>query len=145
MSANIGPTVREYLTGLEDAVAQLANTWRPDDPAYRADLYRQAMMNLSYSYFAYFHATPEHPDWAPLWNPVYTLQPNPDDIYFYSPIRGDLTYRVSGNRGTVKNLIFVTEYGLAGLNDIYDVSDVNSLDADDFEVGPDGEFEILFS
>jgi hypothetical protein len=145
MSTIIGPTIREYLAGLEDAVAQLANTWRPDDPAYRADIYRQTLMSLSYSYFAYFHARPEYPDWAPLWNPVYTLQPNPDDIYFYAPIRSDLTYRVSGNRGTVRNLIFVTQYGLCGLNNMYDVSDVNSLDADDFEVGADGEFEILFS
>jgi len=145
LSASIGPTLCEHLTGLEDAVAQLANTWRPDDPAYRADLYRQTMMSLSYSYFAYFHATPEHPDWSPLWNPVYTLQPNPDDIYFYSPIRSDLRYRVSGDRGTVRNLIFVTQYGLAGLNNMYDTCDVNTLDADDFEVGPSGEFEILFS
>ena len=145
MGAQFGSTICEHLAGLEDAVAQLANSWRPEDLAYRADIYRQTMMSLSYSYFAYFHATPEHPDWAPLWNPVYMLQPNPDDIYFYSPIRGDLSYRVSGNRGTVKNLIFVTQYGLAGLNDMQDVSDVNSLDADDFAVGPDGEFEILFS
>lgn len=145
MTAGIAPTLGEHLLQLEDAAAQLANTWRPDDPAYRADVYRQSLMSLSYAYFAYFHATPEHPDWAPLWNPVYTLQPNPDDIYFYSPIRGDFTYRVSGNRGTVKNLIFVTQYGLAGLNDLDEVSDVNSLDADDFEVGPAGELEILFS
>ncbi len=43
------------------------------------------MMNLSYSYFVYFHADAEHPDWSPLWNPVYTLQPNPDDIYLTAP------------------------------------------------------------
>ena len=97
------PAILDYLTDLEGAVAELANTWHPEDPAYRADVYRQTMMSLSYSYFAYFHAMPEHPDWAPLWNPVFTLQPNPDDIYLYSPIRGDLRYRVSGNRGTIQN------------------------------------------
>ena len=111
MSTTIGPTILEYLTGLEDAVRELANTWRPDDLQYRADVYRQIMMNLSYAYFAYFHADPEHPDWAPLWNPVYTLQPNPDDIYLYCPIRGDLTYRVAGNRGTVKLLTINTQRG----------------------------------
>ena len=89
----------DLLAPLEEAVAELANTWRPDDPEYRADVYRQIMMQFSYGYFAFFHASAEHPDWAPLWNPVYTLQPNPDDIYLYSPIRGDLTYKVSGTRG----------------------------------------------
>jgi hypothetical protein len=130
------PDLFDCLSELAQAVAQIGNTWRPDDPAYRVDVYRQIMMSTSYSYFACFHATAEHPDWAPLSNPVYTLQPNPDDIYQYSPIRSDL--RVAGHRGTVRNLIFVTQYGLAGLNDMYECCDVNSIDADDFEVAPDG-------
>ena len=71
----------DYLKPLEAAVDEIANTWRPDDPEYRADVYRQIMMQFSYAYFAFVHADEEHPDWAPLWNPVYTLQPNPDDIY----------------------------------------------------------------
>ena len=146
MSSSIGPTVLEHLGALEGAVEELGNTWRPDDPQYRADTYRQIMMNLSYSYFAYFHADAEHPDWAPLWNPVYTCQPNPDDIYLYAPIRGDLSYRVSGDRGTVRRLIFVTQRGLSGMiDDFKDVYDVNTLDDRDFEVGPGGTFEILFS
>ena len=117
MDTRIGPTILEYLGALEDAVAELANTWHPEHADYRADVYRQTMMSLSYSYFAYFHATPEHPDWAPLWNPVFTLQPNPDDIYLYSPIRGDLKYRVSGNRGTVKILSFTTQRFMSGMVD----------------------------
>lgn len=75
MTDPLSPHILDYLADLEQAVDEIANTWRPDDPAYRADVYRQIMCSLSYSYFAYFHATPEHPDWAPLWNPVYTLQP----------------------------------------------------------------------
>src|SRR5579871_269120 len=117
MSQEIAPTLLSYLSDLEGAVAELANTWHPDDPAYRADVYRQTMTSLSYSYFAYFHADAEHPDWAPLWNPVFTLQPNPDDIYLYSPIRGDLTYRVSGTRGTVKILSFTTQRFMSGMVD----------------------------
>ncbi|MGB8365823.1 MAG: DUF1214 domain-containing protein [Rhizomicrobium sp.] len=146
MSTTIGPTILEYLTGLEDAVRELANTWRPDDLQYRADVYRQIMMNLSYAYFAYFHADPEHPDWAPLWNPVYTLQPNPDDIYLYCPIRGDLTYRVAGNRGTVKLLTINTQRGVSGMiDDVAEVGHYNDLDDRDLKIGPDGEFEVLFS
>jgi hypothetical protein len=139
-------SIVEHLAGLKTAEAELANTWRPDDPAYRADLYRQIMMNLSFGYFVYFTADAEHPDWSPLYNPVFACQPNPDDIYLFSPLRSDLTYRVSGNRGTVSKLIFVTQKGIPGtLPRAEDYTAVNSLDDQDFEVGPDGEFEIIFS
>jgi len=142
----IGPTILEYLPDLEKAVAELTNTWRPDDPQYRVDMYRQTLMSLSYSYFAYFHADPEHPDWAPLWNPVYTLQPNPDDIYLYSPIRGDLTYRVSGNRGTVKLVTFTARKGLVGLiDDLSEQQFTRDLDDRELTIAPDGSFEVIFS
>jgi hypothetical protein len=146
MSETLAPSILPYLADLEAASHQIANTWRPDDPAYRADVYRQIMMNLSYAYFAYFHADPEHPDWAPLWNPVYLLQPNPDDIYLYCPLRGDLKYRVSGNAGTVKLLTFTTQRGAVGMSDeIPGVDRSHDFDQRDLEVGPDGEFEVLIS
>jgi hypothetical protein len=146
MTGEISPRILDYLGDLEEAVAQLSKTWRPDDPEYRVDLYRQIMMNLSYAYFAYFHADPEHPDWAPLWNPVYTLQPNPDDIYLYCPVRGDLTYRVSGNRGTVKMITFNTQHGLSGMiDDVSEVGFYNDLDDRDLEIEPNGNFELIFS
>ncbi|TAL02221.1 MAG: hypothetical protein EPO08_07550 [Rhodospirillaceae bacterium] len=146
MSNDIAPTILKYLSGLEGAVHQLADTWRPDDPEYRADVYRQIMMNLSYSYFVYFHADAEHPDWAPLWNPVYVMQPNPDDIYLYCPIRGDLKYRVKGNRGTVKLLTFSTSRGTSGLvDDMSKITHNTDLDDRSLKIDSDGEFELLFS
>lgn len=146
MKHAIGPTMLEYLTDIEGAVRELENTWQPQDRQYRADLYRQIMMHLSYAYFIYFHADAGHPDWAPLWNPVFTCQPNPDDIYLFSPLRDDLVYRVSGNRGTVSKVIFVTQKGIPGtLHDAAAFSAFNSLDDRDFTVGADGEFEIIFS
>lgn len=131
--------------GLEANIAELANTWKPDDPAYRADFYRQAMMNFSWSYFAFFHADAEHPDWGPLWNPVYTDQPNPDDIYLYSPIRGDLTYRVSGNRGTCALLTFNTQKGWVGLNERSEMGGGTDFDDRKLVTDANGNFEVLFS
>ncbi len=146
MPPSIAPRLLDYLGELEAAVAELANTWHPHDPAYRADVYRQTMMSLSYSYFAYFHATPEHPDWAPLWNPVFTLQPNPDDIYLYSPLRGDLHYRVSGNRGTVKILSFTTQRFMSGMvDDISQIGGHNEIDDSEITFDANGDFELLFS
>jgi hypothetical protein len=137
----------DYMSSIENAVAELANTWRPNDLQYRADIYRQIMMSLSFSYFAYFFADPEHPDWAPLWNPVFTLQPNPDDIYLYCPIRGDLSYRVSGHRGTVKLLTFSTGRGLSGFVDDPTAhgQDYNDLDDRSLTLSADGDFELIFS
>ncbi len=144
---DISPRILDYLGDLEGAAANLKDTWRPDDPAYRADIYRQAMTSLSYAYFAYFHATPEHPDWAPLWNPVFTLQPNPDDIYLYSPLRGDLRYKVSGNRGTIHILSFTTMRQMSGTVDAADLEREGKHDCDDGDIAFDanGDFELVFS
>jgi hypothetical protein len=143
---NILPEILPYLTDLEGAVANLAQTWRPDDPNYRADLYRQTMTSLSFAYFMYFHADAEHPDWGPLWNPVYTLQPNPDDIYVFSPIRGDLTYRVSGNRGTCRILSFTTQAVMSGTVDQMPADKAHN-DYDDIDLGLalGEDFEVIFS
>jgi hypothetical protein len=146
MTTEFAPSILEFLTNLDGAVANLANTWRPDDPTYRADVYRQTMTSLSYSYFAYFHADAEHPDWAPLWNPVYTLQPNPDDIYVQSPIRGDLTYRVSGNRGACKILSFTTQKAMSGTVDqMPQPSGHNEVDDTDLGLELGQDFEVIFS
>ena len=136
--ARIGP-------GLEAGIAELTNTWKPDDPAYRADFYRQAMMNLSWGYFAFFHADAEHPDWAPLWNPVYTDQPNPDDIYLYSPIRGDLRYRIAGDRGTCALLTFNTQKGWVGLDERSEMGFGRDFDDRTLICEEDGSFELLLS
>jgi hypothetical protein len=147
MSTEIGPLF-QYLQPLEEAVKEIANTWRPDDPEYRADVYRQIMMQFSYGYFAFFHADAEHPDWAPLWNPVYTLQPNPDDIYLYCPISGDYQYKITGNRGSVYMITFNTQAALPGIpwapidrtGEFY-----SDLDDGDLTLDKDGNFEILLS
>jgi hypothetical protein len=146
MTSTTAPSLLGCLAPLEGAVAELANTWRPDDPAYRADVYRQTMTSLSYAYFNYFHADAEHPDWAPLWNPVFTLQPNPDDIYVQSPIRGDLTYRVSGNRGTCRILSFTTQKAQSGTVDEMPRPNAhNEVDDVDLGLEPGQDFEVIFS
>lgn len=147
MTTPIGPLL-DHLSPLDDAVAQIAQTWRPEDPAYRADVYRQIMMQLSYGYFAFFHADAEHPDWAPLWNPVYTLQPNPDDLYLYCPVSSDYRYRISGNRGSVYMITFNTQAALPGLPGApVDRTGAyySDIDSGDLQIDPDGTFEILLS
>ena len=140
------PDLFDLLKPLQGAVDNLQNTWQPEDPTYRADLYRQTLTSLSYAYFAYFHADAEHPDWAPLWNPVYTLQPNPDDIYVQSPISGKYAYRVSGNRGTCTILSFTSQKAASGTVDVMPrPNGHNELDTNDIGIGLGEDFEIIFS
>jgi hypothetical protein len=137
----------DYLKPLQEAVAQIADTWRPDDPEYQADVYRQIMMQLSSSYFTFMHADEEHPDWAPLWNPVFTLQPNPEDIYLYCPTSSRYSYRITGNRGTVKILTFTTALSSAGMpweNDFVGTY-YNDIDDGDLQIDGQGNFELLLS
>jgi hypothetical protein len=144
MSASVAPSVLSYLTGLKSADQNIQATWKPDDPSYLADVHRQTMMHVSWAYFVLFHADAEHPDWAPLWNPVYTCQPNPDDIYLFAPIRGDRRYRVTGSRGTTNKLIFVSQHGFTGLVDeLNEMWGFETLDLPEY--GPDGTVDIVFS
>ena len=137
---------RQLLAPLDEAMAEVSQSWHPDDPAYQAESLRQTMTSLSYAYFMYFHATPEHPDWTPLWNPVFTLQPNPDDIYTQSPIRGDLSYRVSGNRGTCRILSFTSQKALSGtVDEMPRPGGHNEVDTNDLGIGLSEDFEIVFS
>ncbi len=60
----------------------------------------------------------------------------PDCIYVGSALRGGMTYRLSGNRGSAR---YVGLQVMAGMG-----SSANAL-LDEFELGPDGEFEIILS
>lgn len=134
----------EYVEGLKSADSILQKTWRPEDIAYRADVYRQIMMNLSLSYLSYFGSDPYHPDWTPLWNSVFTLQPNPDDVYLVSFVRSDSRYRVFGDRGSIHLLGFTVGSDLLGVAKTAGHGS-KYFDSRSLEIGPDGRFEILLS
>jgi hypothetical protein len=60
----------------------------------------------------------------------------PDCIYVGSALKGGMTYRLSGTRGTAR---YVGLQVMSGMG-----STSNAL-IDEFELGPDGEFEIILS
>ncbi len=60
----------------------------------------------------------------------------PDCIYVGTALRGDTTYRLWGVRGSARYVGLQVMSGMA--------STTNAL-IDDFELGPDGEFEIILS
>ncbi|MBB5410264.1 hypothetical protein HDG34_004217 [Paraburkholderia sp. HC6.4b] len=135
---------RDYLSQLATADSLLELTETPSDPQTRAELYRQFQMNLSLAYFIYFQSDPFHPDWLPFLNSVFMLQPNPDDTYFVAPLRGDLRYRIVGERGSVHLLTLDLGRGIMGTTDEAHPP-LGQFDLDDVEIGDDGSFEILLS
>jgi len=129
---------------LHPAGSLIAKTWAPDDPAMQAEVSRQLLMNVALGYFIYFQSDPLHPDWLPFLNSVFLLQPNPDDTYFLSRVAGERRYRISGNRGSVHLLTFVTGAGMMGIAE-KPGQGFDQYDADDLQIGAEGSFEVLMS
>lgn len=136
----------EYVDLLKPAGTDLLQLlWKPEDEHYRADLYRQLVMNISYAYFQYFQSNAEHPEFMPLWNSVFLLQPNPDDVYYYVPLDGTKRYRIVGDRGTIRMVMFQFGKGMMGMVEQVGQQHSSFLNDDEIKVGSDGKFEILLS
>ena len=134
-----------YLDKIAAAEALVATTWAPDDPQLAADLNEQIFNNLVQGYFIYFGAEKTHPDFAPVYNSLLRLQPNPDDTYVRTPIDGNGIYRISGERGSCRlftislgeNVIGTTEKP-GGLTAEYDLDEAITFNGD-------GTFDAILS
>ena len=133
-----------YVDLLKPAGGLYALTPEPYTEQIRAEFYKQLAMNLTLGYFMHFQSTPEHPDWTPFLNSVFLLQPNPDDTYYYAPVRGDAAYRVVGERGSTKLMTFTVTRDKMGMKPEMGPS-FNYYDADDLTLDADGRFEVIFS
>ena len=115
-----------------------------DDEAARARLWRQFAMNLAQGYFLHFQSTPDHPEFAPFENSVFLAQPNPDAVYYYAPVSGSGTYRVTGERGDAPVAGFAVGNRIIGM-DAAPGKGLGNFDFDDLEMDGDGRFEVIFS
>jgi hypothetical protein len=129
---------------LKRADALPALSWAPDDPQLQAEIYRQVLMDLALAYFVYFQSDPDHPEFAPFLNSVFLLQPNPDDTYFYAPVDGRGTYRLSGERGSVRILTLTIGDAMIGMTETPG-RQLAEYDLARFGVEPDQEVDILLS
>ena len=144
MSERLAPW-SEYVDLLKPAAELRGLLLDPESEQLRAELYRQLVMNVSLGYFLYFQSSPEHPDWAPFLNSVFLLQPNPDDVYVNAYVDPAGTYRIVGERGTVKILSMSMGRSAMGTADRPGPS-LRYVDFDDdLRLGPGGEIDVLLS
>jgi len=137
-------TWADYLAAMAPAGELLALAEPPHDDTTRAELYRQFAMNFALGYFMYFGADAEHPDWLPFLNSVFLLQPNPDDVYLATPLRGDRRYRIVGERGSVHLLTLDIATGLMGESEqLSDTKTRLQVDLDTLARDENGRFEVL--
>ncbi|WP_016744549.1 DUF1214 domain-containing protein [Rhizorhabdus wittichii] len=134
----------DYADLLKPAAELLARTHSPDSEAMKAQLWRQFAMNLSQGYFLLFQSTPDHPEFAPFENSVFLAQPNPDAVYYYAPVDGSGTYRVTGERGNAPVAGFALGNRIIGMDPLPGKG-LGNHDFDDLKIDADGRFEVIFS
>lgn len=121
---------------------------QPDDAQLRQELYRATFSALATGYMAMLLADPEHPDFVPFTGQLLNLLgPNPDDVYYMSPVGDDGVYRISGYRGSVHTIVFQFAGGTfvtRGEGTILGTTYAN-YDIDSLHIGKNGAFEVIVS
>jgi hypothetical protein len=133
-----------YVDLLKDAGGLRQHVSHLEDDQARSQLWRQFAMNLSQGYFLLFQSTPDHPEFAPFENSVFLAQPNPDAVYYYAPVDGRGTYRVTGERGNAPVAGFALGNRIIGM-DPAPGRGLANYDMEDLAIDEDGCFEVLFS
>lgn len=120
----------------------------PEDAQLRQEIYKAAFSALSVGYLALLNSDPDHPDFVPFTGQFLNLLgPNPDFMYYMTPIRDDAVYRLSGFRGTVHMAIIQVAGGTfvpRGEGQILGTT-FNNYYLDDLTLGADGSFDVLLS
>lgn len=138
---------------LEEVVLRNANADSPllhaEGLRYLTRVFAQALIRSEIEDYAYPRLIPG----ASLW--MHWGFANPDARYIYASIHGDYTYRLYGRRGSARMFDIETwSGGWADLTTMHHCSGLRHIQVDSsaplqpteaFEVGPDGEFEIILS
>ncbi len=135
----------DFCAALEEAGSVVLADSVPMDPQDRAEGWRY-LTRLTRASLNFFLEVPdpEAPAFTRAVDETIKMgMDNPDNVYLAAPVRGELTYRMTGVRGTVHYLGFGTQAGGYGKTGSLDTT--GYLEAKDIEVDADGRFEIIAS
>jgi Protein of unknown function (DUF1214) len=120
----------------------------PEDPLLRHELYRATLSAMAGGYLALLHADAKHPEFIPFVGQLINLLgPNPDAMYSLALIEDDGIYRISGYRGTVREVVIQLAGGTfvpTGNGNNMGTTYANH-DLDDLHLKGDGSFQVLLS
>jgi len=115
---------------------------KPDD---EAELDRLLAMTFAQAYWMNFHADPAAPEWLPF---ISQLIPsgaiNPDTLYYSVQIDPEGSYRLTGDRGTIRMLDFNLGQRQVG-SDGQSGARTGSIDGDSLTLDADGNFDLIIS
>jgi hypothetical protein len=135
----------EFCDALKEAGAVVLADTVPMDPQDRAEGWRY-LTRLTRAALNFFMETsdPEAPSFMRAVDETIKMgMDNPDNVYLAAPVKGTLTYRIRGTRGTVHYLGFGSQAGGYGKTGSLDTT--GYLDAGDLVLDDDGRFEIIAS
>jgi len=127
------------LEGLAAAGEVMTSDRAPAAAVDRAAGYRHLLVLLGLAVDeALRHSDPADPSFTPanVDNILKWGMDCPDAAYSGAGVRGGATYRITGNRGTVRYLGFQVMSGIANSGNVV---------ADDLDIAPDGTFELIVS
>ena len=120
----------------------------PNDPQLREELYKFIYSGAAQGYLGVVYADIEHPEFYPAFGPAFNFMgPNPDNVYYMTPIDDHGVYRISGDRGTVHIVDFNLASGqlLARGTGRLEATKANyDLDAN-AHIKKDRSFEVIMS
>jgi hypothetical protein len=148
VSADAAREWRDYVEPLLPiGEKMLAKMRDPNDPQLRQELYKFLYSQIAAAYVGLVYASPEYPDFWPMFNEVFNQGfPNPDDAYYLTVVDADGVYKISGFRGTVRLLDL--QVGSGPLNARGTGSfgpTLANYDFDSLHLGKDGAFEVMLS
>jgi hypothetical protein len=139
-----GSLWRELCASLEQARASLRDPSFPDSEADRAEYLRYLLRFFASGIATCVeHADPDHPEFTRMMdlNRRWGLD-SPDHLYLWATIRGDASYRISGDPGSANLLDLQVNAGHYALGAVGALKTVASITGDELAREPDGSFVL---
>jgi len=135
----------ELCLTLSDARRLVLGEGVPDSPRDRAEgfAYLTHLMSAG-TVVCMEHADPDYPEFGRMIDHRMKWGLDaPDCLYLYATVRGDASYRISGNRGSANHIDIQVNHGHFASGDVSSWGTISSMNGLDLATGSDGSFELV--
>jgi hypothetical protein len=141
------PDWPDYMAALTAAGKDnISGVYKSGNPQDRQEAWQILFGEVARGYLSYVTADPDHPEFVPTYNMDFNIAaPNPDYIYYGTPLNGKGVYRLRGLKGN-NRFTFMQVTGPAMSDPKKAASSMfNSFRLDQVPGGLDGSFELVLS